>query len=317
MNFFRNIFKKDKQISLTDEIFVEPDIPEPLNIEEPVVEDKFRKQAEEIIKKNELIQLVAEENLYLSTLNSESGSDYISADKNQLLADAARLIVSTQVANSSILQDQFRIGKNLAMHLMYILQIENIVKFDAATEIDLNIKFKADKEVLFKTLPELENYINRGFLTYTSNWTTEIEMKQFFEENRNEIESRKEELLLQIREKQLIKEENLKNEREQIKQDLLEKERKRKLQREVLRGLIDEGVIYNSLQSQEGKRQPIPQDVMDKVWNRDGGKCTFCGSQENIEFDHIIPFSKGGSNTYRNLQILCKKCNLKKSDRIG
>ena len=38
---------------------------------------------------------------------------------------------------------------------------------------------------------------------------------------------------------------------------------------------------------------------------------------ENIEFDHIVPFSKGGANTYRNIQILCESCNRRKSDNIG
>ena len=61
----------------------------------------------------------------------------------------------------------------------------------------------------------------------------------------------------------------------------------------------------------------ISQSVKDKVWNRDGGCCVLCGSNENIEFDHIVPFSKGGSNTYRNIQILCESCNRKKSDNIG
>ena len=65
------------------------------------------------------------------------------------------------------------------------------------------------------------------------------------------------------------------------------------------------------------ERQSIPQDIMDKVWRRDNGKCVRCGSQENIEFDHIIPFSKGGANTYRNLQILCQNCNRSKSNNIG
>ena len=64
-------------------------------------------------------------------------------------------------------------------------------------------------------------------------------------------------------------------------------------------------------------RISIPQNIKDKVWNRDGGKCVQCGSNENIEFDHIIPFSKGGSSTYRNLQILCEKCNRSKSSKIG
>jgi hypothetical protein len=65
------------------------------------------------------------------------------------------------------------------------------------------------------------------------------------------------------------------------------------------------------------RRPSIPQNIKDKVWNRDDGKCVQCGSNEKIEFDHIIPFSKGGSNTYRNLQILCEKCNRTKSDKIG
>ena len=64
-------------------------------------------------------------------------------------------------------------------------------------------------------------------------------------------------------------------------------------------------------------RKGIPQDVKDKVWNRDGGKCVQCGSNENIEFDHIIPHSKGGADTYRNLQILCAPCNRSKSNKIG
>ena len=65
------------------------------------------------------------------------------------------------------------------------------------------------------------------------------------------------------------------------------------------------------------KRKPISQNVKDKVWRRDGGKCVECGSNEKIEFDHIIPFSKGGTDTYRNLRILCEKCNRSKSDKIG
>ncbi|HZX13435.1 MAG TPA: HNH endonuclease [Thermodesulfobacteriota bacterium] len=52
------------------------------------------------------------------------------------------------------------------------------------------------------------------------------------------------------------------------------------------------------------------------VWNRDGGKCVKCGSQEKLEFDHIIPLSKGGSNTARNVQLLCETCNRSKGDSI-
>jgi len=61
----------------------------------------------------------------------------------------------------------------------------------------------------------------------------------------------------------------------------------------------------------------ISQVVKDKVWNRDAGKCVECDSSEKLEFDHIIPFSKGGANTYRNIQLLCEECNRRKSNNIG
>jgi 5-methylcytosine-specific restriction endonuclease McrA len=61
-------------------------------------------------------------------------------------------------------------------------------------------------------------------------------------------------------------------------------------------------------------REPIPKEVQREVWQRDGGKCVICGSQERLEFDHIIPHSKGGANTARNLQLLCEECNRKKRD---
>jgi len=73
---------------------------------------------------------------------------------------------------------------------------------------------------------------------------------------------------------------------------------------------------YSLIDHQEKSRH-ISQKVKDKVWNRDGGKCVQCGSNEDLEFDHIIPHSKGGANTYRNIQLLCEPCNRKKSAKIG
>ena len=77
--------------------------------------------------------------------------------------------------------------------------------------------------------------------------------------------------------------------------------------------------IYDEEMNEESnyKRHTISQSVKDKVWNRDNGKCVECGSNEKLEFDHIIPVSKGGSNTYRNIQLLCEPCNRSKSDKIG
>jgi Restriction endonuclease len=61
----------------------------------------------------------------------------------------------------------------------------------------------------------------------------------------------------------------------------------------------------------------IPDHVKAAVFQRDHGRCVQCGYEgEYIEYDHIIPRSKGGPNTVENIQLLCRKCNLAKSDRI-
>lgn len=53
----------------------------------------------------------------------------------------------------------------------------------------------------------------------------------------------------------------------------------------------------------------IPQDVKIAVAARDGGRCRQCGSAEDLHFDHVIPWSKGGANTVANIQLLCGRCN--------
>ena len=64
------------------------------------------------------------------------------------------------------------------------------------------------------------------------------------------------------------------------------------------------------------RREPIPTRVKNEVWRRDQRRCVECGSQERLEFDHIIPLSRGGSNTARNIQLLCERCNRSKGARI-
>jgi hypothetical protein len=89
--------------------------------------------------------------------------------------------------------------------------------------------------------------------------------------------------------------------------------RKRELEKIVRQELIDSGELFG----EQPKRPPIPREVVDAVYRRDGGRCVYCGSTENLQLDHIIPFSKGGSTNLENLQLLCQKCNLEKSYHIG
>lgn len=61
----------------------------------------------------------------------------------------------------------------------------------------------------------------------------------------------------------------------------------------------------------------IPSSVKREVWKRDKGKCVICQSKDNLHFDHIIPYSKGGSSLVtKNIQILCARHNLEKRDKI-
>ena len=59
-----------------------------------------------------------------------------------------------------------------------------------------------------------------------------------------------------------------------------------------------------------------------KVMSRDNFKCVQCGKSPALDLntvlhvDHIIPYSKGGETIIENLQTLCSKCNLGKSDEL-
>jgi 5-methylcytosine-specific restriction endonuclease McrA len=111
-----------------------------------------------------------------------------------------------------------------------------------------------------------------------------------------------------------------------------------KLVRGVLRDLIDQANSQNADKTpkrktkkstatrskskpkpnQETRSRHIPSSVRVSVLHRDSYKCVFCGrgvKQVQLEVDHILPFSKGGSNDLSNLQTLCFDCNRGKGSR--
>ena len=65
-------------------------------------------------------------------------------------------------------------------------------------------------------------------------------------------------------------------------------------------------------------REPISKSLRHEVFKRDNYKCVECGATNKeltLHIDHIIPKSEGGTDELNNLQTLCDKCNLSKSNR--
>lgn len=103
--------------------------------------------------------------------------------------------------------------------------------------------------------------------------------------------------------------------KELVKRKLLEKERKLELEAEAIKELEREGKLSKDY-TLSHERKSIPSHIKQAVWKRDKQKCVSCGSQQNLEFDHIIPVSTGGSNNLKNIQLLCFSCNRTKSNKI-
>jgi hypothetical protein len=74
-------------------------------------------------------------------------------------------------------------------------------------------------------------------------------------------------------------------------------------------------------ETETGRRlsRHIPRDIMLKVARRDDYHCQICNEHvrdNEIEFDHIIPYSKGGPSEVHNLRLLCRKCNREKNNNV-
>ena len=102
--------------------------------------------------------------------------------------------------------------------------------------------------------------------------------------------------------------------------DLIDAYEKQDLERKVFKFLLKPKIELNENDQEYldllHDRQ-IPGEVQKEVYERDRGKCVKCGSTENLHFDHILPFSKGGSSKVaKNIQLLCARHNLKKGAKF-
>lgn len=82
--------------------------------------------------------------------------------------------------------------------------------------------------------------------------------------------------------------------------------------------LIDAGFLLpHEPEQAKGKREEwasryISEGLRAEVLDRDGHACKWCAAGDNLEIDHIVPISKGGTGAKENLQVLCRACNRSK-----
>ncbi|MBS1187204.1 MAG: restriction endonuclease [Burkholderiaceae bacterium] len=82
-------------------------------------------------------------------------------------------------------------------------------------------------------------------------------------------------------------------------------------------GVVDEQLAEDSIDKIPERSRIIPTSVKLEVWARDNGRCVLCGAEVELHFDHIVPYSKGGTSLKAdNVQLLCARHNLSKSDKI-
>ena len=74
--------------------------------------------------------------------------------------------------------------------------------------------------------------------------------------------------------------------------------------------------LYQGCRKVPSSSRYISDQVKEEVFGRDDGQCVKCGSTRDLQFDHVIPHSRGGSNATANIQLLCGDCNLAKGNRF-
>lgn len=67
------------------------------------------------------------------------------------------------------------------------------------------------------------------------------------------------------------------------------------------------------------KRKRVKRSLRLAVYERDNFTCQYCGAhadEEELQIDHIVPVSRGGTNDFNNLITSCSTCNKKKGAKL-
>jgi 5-methylcytosine-specific restriction endonuclease McrA len=66
-------------------------------------------------------------------------------------------------------------------------------------------------------------------------------------------------------------------------------------------------------------KRPLPELKLSRrtVFARDNYTCQYCGqASRELTIDHVVPKRHGGLTTWDNLVAACRRCNMKKSDKL-
>lgn len=74
--------------------------------------------------------------------------------------------------------------------------------------------------------------------------------------------------------------------------------------------------LYQGYQKIPSSSRYISDQVKEEVLERDGDQCVKCGSTRDLQYEHVIPHTRGGSSAKANIQLLCGDCNRSKSNKF-
>ena len=150
----------------------------------------------------------------------KSTNRFNSSERDPLFEDAAKLIVSTQMGSTSLIQRRMKLGYNRAELLIDQLETAGIIGSNQGSK---------SREVNIKTKSDLEIFLNNSIPS--------VNLLEFYDQHKEEIEKAIAEY------KKKLELDQLQQEKERMRLLLLEKDRKKQLSRTILKELIEEGAI--------------------------------------------------------------------------
>jgi len=77
-------------------------------------------------------------------------------------------------------------------------------------------------------------------------------------------------------------------------------------------------MLFDPFAPMTTERKRFNAELKKKLSQKQAGRCMYCGRKPGLDLmdiDHKNPLSRGGSNSERNLQILCRSCNGRKGSK--